>query len=230
MSSKTVVSLTTGLEDPERVTVAFLVSVGAAESGRRTQREALTAAERERMELHPFLSGRILSRVPALAAEARLVVNHHERLDGAGYPNRLSGSDLSLPDQLLAAADRFQGLVEPRPHRAALTPNDAAHQLREDARAGRLNPGAVDAVLAAAGRTSARGAWPAGLTDREVDVLRLVATAVPTREIATRLGITEKTVRNHIDHVFAKTGTANRVGLSLFALANGLAAATSASS
>jgi HD-GYP domain-containing protein (c-di-GMP phosphodiesterase class II) len=166
------------------------------------KREPLTAAERERMQLYPFLSGRILARVPALAAEARLVVNHHERLDGSGYPNRLTGSDLSLPDQLLAAADRFQGLVEPRPHRVARSPGVAADLLR--------------------------GAWPAGLTDREVDVLRLVATATPTREIATRLGITEKTVRNHIDHVFAKTGTSNRVGLSLFALTNGLAAATTA--
>jgi DNA-binding CsgD family transcriptional regulator len=92
---------------------------------------------------------------------------------------------------------------------------------------GRLHSGAVDAVLAAAGRTSARGAWPAGLTDREVDVLRLIAAATSTREIASRLGITEKTVRNHIDHVFAKTGTSNRVGLSFFALTNGLAAATS---
>jgi HD-GYP domain-containing protein (c-di-GMP phosphodiesterase class II) len=193
------------------------------------KREPLTAAERERMQLHPFLSGRILARVPALAAEARLVVNHHERLDGSGYPNRLSRSDLSLPDQLLAAADRFQALVEPRPHRATSSQSQAAEQLRQDARSGRLHPAAVDAVLAAAGRHSARGAWPAGLTDREVDVLRLVATATPTREIATRLGITEKTVRNHIDHVFAKTRTSNRVGLSLFALTNGLAAATTTS-
>ena len=190
------------------------------------KREPLTAGERERMELHPFLSGRILSRVPALAAEARLVVNHHERLDGSGYPNRLSGSDLGVHDQLLAAADRFQGLVEPRPHRVALSSAQAADALRQDAKAGRLHPSAVDAVLSAAGRTRARGAWPAGLTDREVEVLRLVATATPTREIATRLGIAEKTVRNHIDHVFAKTGTSNRVGLSLFALTNGLSAVT----
>jgi HD-GYP domain-containing protein (c-di-GMP phosphodiesterase class II)/DNA-binding CsgD family transcriptional regulator len=188
--------------------------------------DALTATERERMQLHPFLSGRILARVPALAAETRLVVNHHERLDGSGYPNRLSGADLSLADQLLAAADRLQCLVEPRPHRAAVSQQEAADLLRQDARAGRLHSGAVDAVLAAAGRMTARGAWPAGLTDREVDVLRLVAAATPTREIAARLGITEKTVRNHIDHVFAKTGTSNRVGLSLFALTNGLAAAT----
>ncbi len=193
------------------------------------KREPLTAAERERIQLHPFLSGRILARVPALVAETRLVVNHHERLDGTGYPNRLSGPDLGLADQLLAAADRFRGLVEPRPHRASLSPAEAAGRLRQDARAGRLHPGAVDAVLAAAGRPSARGAWPAGLTDREVDVLRLVASAMPTHEIAARLGITEKTVRNHIDHVLAKTGTSNRVGLSLFALTHGLAGAASTS-
>lgn len=194
------------------------------------KREPLTAAERERIQLHPYLAGRILARVPGLAPEARLVVNHHERLDGSGYPNRLTGSDLTLSDQLLAAADRFQGLVEPRPHRAALTPAEAADALRQDARAGRIHATAVDAVLAAAGRRSARGTWPAGLTDREVDVLRLVATATPTREIAARLGIGEKTVRNHIDHVFAKTGTSNRVGLSLFALTHGLAAAGMTSS
>lgn len=182
----------------------------------------LTLAERERLQLHPFLSGRILSRIRGLEPEARLAVNHHERMDGSGYPNRLSAKDLSLDDQVLAAADRLQCSVEARPHRAALSPGEAAQGLQREARTGRLNATAVDAVLMAAGRSTTRGAWPAGLTRREVEVLRLVARALSTRHIADSLGISEKTVRNHLEHVYAKTGTSSRVGVSLFAMEHGL--------
>ncbi len=182
----------------------------------------LTLAERERVQLHPFLSGRILSRIRGLEPEARLAVNHHERLDGSGYPNRLTAKDLSLDDQVLAAADRFQCLVEDRPHRAGLGPSEAAERLQRDARAGRLHATAVDAVLTAAGRSTPKGAWPAGLTRREVEVLRQVARAASTRQMARDLGISEKTVRNHLEHVYAKTGTSSRVGLSLFAMEHGL--------
>lgn len=182
----------------------------------------LTLAERERLHMHPYLSGRILARIPGLEVETTLAVNHHERLDGSGYPNGLAAKGLSLPDQLLAAADLWQCSLEERAHRPALGTTAAVDRLRAQARSGRLNSDAVQAVLAAAGRATARTAWPVGLTDREVDVLRLVACATPTPQIAQRLAISPKTVRNHIEHIFAKTGTSSRVGLSLFAADHGL--------
>ncbi len=186
------------------------------------KREPLSVAERERIHLHPYLTGRILSQVRGMEDEARLAVNHHERLDGSGYPNRLTGKDLGLMDQILAAADRLQCSLEDRPHRAGYSPTAAAERLRSEARDGRLNAGAVEAVLAAAGRPTIRGVWPAGLTNREVDVLRLLAGATSTRHIARRLGIAEKTVRNHIEHIYAKTRATSRVGVSLFAMEHGV--------
>jgi DNA-binding CsgD family transcriptional regulator len=82
----------------------------------------------------------------------------------------------------------------------------------------------VSAVLTAAGEhRPARSAWPDGLTAREVQVLRLVTRARTTAQIADELGISVKTVRNHLDHVYAKTATRNRVGASLYAMGHGLA-------
>jgi len=92
-----------------------------------------------------------------------------------------------------------------------------------DVAAGRLDADAVDAVLAAAGhRVGRRRDRAAGLTAREVDVLRLLARGLSAKEIATRLVITPKTARNHIEHIYAKTGTANRVRASMFAVQHGL--------
>jgi HD-GYP domain-containing protein (c-di-GMP phosphodiesterase class II) len=182
----------------------------------------LSVAERERVELHPFLTGRILARLPGLEAEAHLAVNHHERLDGSGYPGRLRAAELTVLDQVLAAADLYQCAVEAGPGRAAAGPDEAARMLRAEAREGRLHAEAVDAVLHAAGRSSAKPVWPAGLTAREVEVLRLVARATPTPEVALRLSITEKTVRHHLEHIYAKTGASSRVALSLFATDHGL--------
>ncbi len=112
---------------------------------------------------------------------------------------------------------------EPRPYRAALPAAEAADELRREAAAGRLDGDAVAAVLAAAGhRVPRRRDSPAGLTAREVDVLRLLARGLSSKEIASRLVITPKTARNHIEHIYAKTGTSNRVRASIFAVQHGL--------
>jgi DNA-binding NarL/FixJ family response regulator len=90
-------------------------------------------------------------------------------------------------------------------------------------RAGRLDAEAVAAVLAAAGHAvGRRREWPAGLTTREIDVLRLVARGLSSKQIATQLVITPKTARNHIEHIYAKIGASSRVAASLFATEHGL--------
>jgi DNA-binding CsgD family transcriptional regulator len=68
----------------------------------------------------------------------------------------------------------------------------------------------------------ARGSWPAGLTDREVEVLRLIASSCSAVEVANELHISAKTARNHIEHIYAKINTSNRTGAALFALTHGL--------
>jgi HD-GYP domain-containing protein (c-di-GMP phosphodiesterase class II) len=186
----------------------------------------LTHAERERVNLHPYLTGRILARVGGLKAVREVAVNHHERLDGSGYPNGLRGDDLSVRDRLLAAAESYRSSMEPRPYREALDEDTAAKHLRSEAARGRLDGDAVEAVLEAGGhRPSRRPARPAGLTRREAEILLHVAQGLSNREIASALWISEKTVRNHVEHIYAKIGVSNRIGASLYATRHGLTGA-----
>jgi DNA-binding NarL/FixJ family response regulator len=112
---------------------------------------------------------------------------------------------------------------EPRPHRAARSADDAAAELRADVRAGRLDADAVEAVLGAAGhRVSRRREGPAGLTAREVEVLRLLARGLSNKEIAERLVIAPKTVSNHVEHIYSKIQASSRAAAGLFAMQHGI--------
>jgi HD-GYP domain-containing protein (c-di-GMP phosphodiesterase class II) len=183
----------------------------------------LGAGEWERVRLHPYLTERMLHQSAALAPLAAVAVQHRERLDGSGYPKGLSGAAVTRPARILGAVDAYQSMREPRPHRPALSAEDAAAELQADAKAGKLDAEAVAAVLGAAGHPVAkRQAWPAGLTTREVDVLRLVARGLSSKQIATQLVITPKTARNHIEHIYTKIDASSRVAASLFATEHGL--------
>jgi len=183
----------------------------------------LTDAEWERVRLHPYLTGRLLARCPALAPLAQVAAAHHERADGSGYHRGVRASELGPAMRLLGAADAYQAMTEPRPHRAALTPAAAAAQLRDDVRAGRQDGAAVDAVLSSSGhRRRRRGLWPDGLSPREVEVLRLVARGLPNRETARLLGISERTVGHHIQHAYDKIGVSTRGAVVLYALQHDL--------
>jgi HD-GYP domain-containing protein (c-di-GMP phosphodiesterase class II) len=183
----------------------------------------LTLTEMERVRLHPYLTERMLSFSASFAPLAAIAVQHHERLDGSGYPRGLSGDAITFAGRLLAAADTYQAKTEPRPHRPACTPLEAAMTLRAEVVAGRLDGDAVDAVLRAAGhRVRRQREWPAGLTTREVEVLKLVTLGLSNREIAERLTITRKTAGNHVEHVYAKIGASNRARAALFAMKHGL--------
>jgi HD-GYP domain-containing protein (c-di-GMP phosphodiesterase class II) len=183
----------------------------------------LTAAEHERVRLHPYLSERMLASAAALRPYGRTAVQHHERLDGSGYPRGVQGDALSVPGRVLAAADAYHAKLEPRPHRPALSRDDAEAWARAEVRAGRLDAPAVAAVLEAAGHAvRRRKEWPAGLTTREVEVLRLLARGVPNQQIAEQLVISRKTAGNHIEHIYTKIGVANRARASLFAVKHGL--------
>ena len=183
----------------------------------------LTEGEMERVRMHPYLTQRTFSRAPRLARLAEVAATHHERLDGSGYPRGLAGGALSPEARILAAADAYQAMTELRPHRAALTAEDAAGQLRQEAVSGRLDPDAVDAVLGAAGhRVRRRREGPAGLTQREVEVLVLLARGLSNKEIGARLVVSPRTVGHHVEHVYRKIGCSTRAAASLFAMQNGL--------
>jgi HD-GYP domain-containing protein (c-di-GMP phosphodiesterase class II) len=184
----------------------------------------LTRAEWEQVRLHAYHSERILLRVPALAPLASTAGMHHERLDGSGYHRQLAGPAIPLPARVLAAADAYRAMTEPRRHRSALDADTAAARLLDDADAGRLDGGAVDAVLAAAGarRRAGRPRQAGDLTEREVEVLCLIARGHSNREAARRLSIAPGTVGRHVEHIYGKLGIRSRAAAALFAATTGL--------
>ena len=111
----------------------------------------LAPDEWERVRLHAYHSERVLARSPFLAALASVATAHHERLDGSGYHRGAAAGALPLPARLLAAADAYCAMTEPRAHREPLSPDEAAETLGREASAGRLDVTAVAAVLEAAG-------------------------------------------------------------------------------
>lgn len=218
-----------GLDEPvigDLRRTALLHDLGrvGVSSGVWDKRGALTRSEQEQMRLHPYHTERILACSPVLAPLGRLAGLHHERLDGSGYHHGLAGAAIPFPARVLAAADTFQTLTQDRPHRAAFSPAQAAERLAEDARAGRLDTDCVRAVVEAAGQppTLARGTWPSGLSDREVEVLRLAARGLSNREIAQTLMISRRTAEHHVQHVYAKIGTSTRAAAALFAMEHDL--------
>jgi HD-GYP domain-containing protein (c-di-GMP phosphodiesterase class II) len=183
----------------------------------------LSTIEWERVRLHPYLTERMLSYSATLRRLAPVAGSHHERLDGSGYYRQASAPALSFPARILAAADAYQAMTQERPHRPALAPDAAAAQLNAGARDGHLDAEAVRAVLAAAGHSRPRRAtWPAGLTDREVEVLRLIAQGHSYKEVARHLTITPKTAEHHIEHIYTKIGVSARASAALFAMEHDL--------
>jgi HD-GYP domain-containing protein (c-di-GMP phosphodiesterase class II) len=183
----------------------------------------LTPPELERVRMHAYLTERTLSFSPALKPLGAVAALHHERLDGSGYSKGLTGDSIGPAARMLAAADVYHALREPRPHRPAHDDDAAARVIKDEVRAGRLDGDAVDAVLRAAGHApTRRRTWPAGLTTREVEVLRLLARGFSQREIAEQLVITRRTAGHHIEHIYNKIGVSNRARASLFAIKHGL--------
>jgi HD-GYP domain-containing protein (c-di-GMP phosphodiesterase class II) len=187
------------------------------------KRGPLGAGEWERVRLQPYLTERMLRQSQALAPLAGIAVQHRERLDGSGYPRGLAGAGISRAARILGAADAYQAMREPRPYRAACSAHAAAAELRADVKAGRHDAEAVEGVLGAAGhRVPRRREGPAGLTPREVEVLRLLARGLSNKEIAARLTISPKTVGNHAEHIYSKIGAPTRAAAGLFAMQHGL--------
>ncbi|MEA2901674.1 MAG: hypothetical protein QOH36_1561 [Actinomycetota bacterium] len=189
---------------------------------------SLTSSDRERMRMHVYYVERIFNRPEPLRRIGLLAATHHERMDGSGYHRGVGGPMLSVPARVLAAADAYHAMTQPRPHRGPMTDGDAARQLRRDAGEGRLDPAATDAVLAAVGHegSRSRAGGPAGLTSREADVLGLLAQGLPNKGIAHRLGISPKTVGNHVERIYTKLGVSNRAAAAMRAMQHGLVGAT----
>ena len=186
------------------------------------KRGPLTPDEWEKVRLHAYYTERVLAHSPFLTALGPIATFHHERLDGSGYHRGVGAASLTPPARLLAAADVYHAMTEPRPHRPAFAPEQAAKNLNEEVRAGRLDAAAAAAVLEAAGQPVPRIERPAGLTEREAEVIALLARGLQTKQIAAALQISAKTADRHIEHAYRKIGVSTRAAAALFAMEHGL--------
>lgn len=200
--------------------------------------EHLSESEWEMMRLHPYHSERILSRVPAFSPESRVVAAHHERPDGKGYFRGLCGDDVPIGARILAVADRFDELTHTGAAREPLSPEGAVAvmsrgegtefcayalaALRESVTGDSGAKGEAKGAALAPTRDGLRNSWPAGLTDREIDVMRALATGASRRDMADALSVSEHTVRHHLEHIYAKIGVRTRVEATLFAIEHSL--------
>ncbi len=182
----------------------------------------LTPDDWEQVRLHAYHSERVLLRAPALASLAPMAGAHHERLDGSGYHRGTPAAGQPAAVRLLAAVDAYHAMTEPRPHREAMPAARAAEALAEESRAGCLDADLVAAVLETAGQPAPRIERPAGLTEREAEVVGLLARGLQTKQIAADLGISPKTADHHIQNAYAKMGVSTRAAAALFAMEHGL--------
>lgn len=187
---------------------------------------ALSQGDLDRVRLHCIYTDQILRRAPALAPLADVACAAHERLDGSGYGRRLAAAALPVAARILAAADVVAALGEARPHRPAHELPAIERIVGDEVAAGRLDASACTAVLAALGaRLTAApppSPLPAGISDREAEVLRELAAGRTNKEIARRLGISPKTVDHHVQSAYRKAGVRTRAGATMFAIEHGL--------
>lgn len=184
----------------------------------------LTYDETEQVRLHPYHTGRVLSPSPFLSRLGATASDHHERMNGSGYPRGVDASALSMSARLLAAADAFHSMIEPRPYRATLEASEAAGKLADLAGEGLFDADIARAVIQAAGEPLPHIERPAGLSQREAQVIGLVARALQTKQIARELDISPKTADTHIQNAYRKMGVSTRAAATLFAMEHGLVA------
>ncbi len=135
-----------GFDDDERRTLrraGLLHDIGKlAVSNRVLDKPGkLTEDEFTAIKTHPVYSLQILERAPCFAGLAELAANHHEKLDGSGYPRGLTAQDLDLPMRVLAVADIYEALTADRPYRTPLTAEEALAIIDRDV-PGKLDPDA----------------------------------------------------------------------------------------
>ena len=106
----------------------------------------LTQAEQEQIRLHPYIGGQFCKRAGFLSPLIPVIYHHHERFDGKGYPDGLSGHQIPLGARIVAAADAYDAMTTERPYRPALSGEEAARSLRDEA-GHQLDPEIVDVLL-----------------------------------------------------------------------------------
>ncbi|MBI4338549.1 MAG: HD domain-containing protein [Chloroflexi bacterium] len=185
----------------------------------------LSEVEQEQIKLHPYYTQLILARVSALQPMAAVAAMHHEWLNGQGYHRGLSQASIPSAARIVAVADAYLELVRGGPGRRGVGIGEALNLVQQQVGT-RFDPACFEALATEVRGTSPKASrgqeWPRDLTEREVDVLRLVSQGLSRREVAQRLYVSEHTVRHHLESVYSKIGVSSRAGAVLFAVENGL--------
>ncbi len=182
----------------------------------------LSADEWEQVRLHPYHTSRVLARSQPLQNLAELACCHHEKVDGTGYHRGVPAAALDPAARLLAAADAFHAMGEPRHHRDPIPIDEAARLLADQAKVGEFDADAVAAVVEAGGLEPPDLSDPNDLTARETEVIGLLARGLQTKQIASRLDISPKTADHHIQNAYRKMGVSTRAAATLYASEHGL--------
>ncbi len=189
----------------------------------------LSVAELERVRMHSYYTERILARAEPLREIANLAAGAHERSDGSGYHRGLAGAAMTLKQEVLAAADVWVALRSARAHRPAHAEPEARTIFQNLAHTGAFSARVTTAVCSpgdAPSQHSTKRVRPAGLSEREVEVLVAVARGLTNKEIASLLGLSPRTVQTHLAHCFEKTGVRTRAAAATFAARHGLVGVT----
>jgi HD-GYP domain-containing protein (c-di-GMP phosphodiesterase class II)/DNA-binding CsgD family transcriptional regulator len=179
----------------------------------------LTEAEFERYRLHTYYTERILSRSEMLRPISLVASAHHEAVDGSGYHKGLEGGQLTLPMRVVAVASAYDETT------AGSSSADPEPVLTAMAASGRYDESCLSALAAELGTARPvrpRSAYPAGLTEREAEVLKNIASGLTVRQTAQKLVVSEHTARHHLESVYSKVGVSSRAGAVLFAVENDL--------
>ncbi|OGP79380.1 MAG: phosphohydrolase [Deltaproteobacteria bacterium RBG_16_64_85] len=126
----------------------------------------LTEEEWREIRRHPELGATLIDRIPFLAGAREIVLAHHERYDGSGYPKGLVGAEIPRGARIFAVADVFDALTTDRPYRAALSYQEAAEFITKESGT-HFDPAVVDAFLAVPFRNWEETASRYGVTLRE---------------------------------------------------------------
>lgn len=181
-----------------------------------------SSAERDALDAQREVLRGLFERTPALARIGEIAWLHHERPGPSAVE---ADGALLLAAGIVAAANEFDELTHDAPGRLALEAEQALSLVRSTFAGSAFQPAAeatVTEVTGDAATPQVQQQFPAGLTGREVEVLRLLASGLNRKKIAGELVLSESTVRTHLEHIYDKLDVSTRVGAVLFALEHGL--------
>ncbi len=186
--------------------------------------ERRSSSEWETYRLHPYYTQRILERVDALHDLAQAAAAHHEWFNGQGYHRQLCGEQIPLHGRVLAVANAYARLVQ---QMGQEDPAGILRQMRASVGV-QFDPLCYEALAASVAAQGKLGTLPCrprkvgNLTEREVEVLCLLAQGCNTPQIARRLNISKKTVEHHISHIYTKIGVTCRTAAAVYAVQQGI--------